>query len=42
MKSNHAKATGCGQRTSNHETIWQTLAGCGLFWAGLLALWWIL
>ena len=24
------------------ESMWQTLAGCALFWAGLLALFWML
>jgi hypothetical protein len=24
------------------ETIWQTLAGCAVFWAGFLALYWML
>ena len=25
--------------TAGGETLWQTLAGCAVFWAGLLALW---
>jgi hypothetical protein len=42
MENNDAQATGWVNRTIKQESIWQTLAGCGLFWAGLLALWWML
>jgi hypothetical protein len=42
MKNNPADTNGRDERRIERETLWQTLAGCGLVWAGLLVLWWVL